>query len=105
MSSAKVLNFAEVICPLEKSPDKFLSKHGGVPIARYDVYLSNDGKKFSTSAMPVTVYDSKCMSCDKNCEDKQVKCTLKVRALLTGLTFCDDNKTNYQFTKIPRLCC
>jgi len=75
-TQAEVLNFAEVICRVETSPDKFLSKNGGIPLARYNVHLSNNGMNFSDNAMPVTVYDSKCMSCNK-CEGEITKCTLK----------------------------
>jgi len=78
---AEVLNFAEVICPLQTSSDKLLSRSGGIPIARYNVHLSNDGKKFSASAMPVSIYDSRCMACDQ-CEGKQGKCNLKANTCL-----------------------
>ena len=77
ITAAEVLNFAEVVCPLTKTLDKFFSKNG-IPSARLSVSLSN-GKKFSTDALPVTVYDSRCMTCDEKCKGQLVKCRLKVR--------------------------
>ena len=72
------MNFAEVICPLPGLPDKFFSKNSAIPIARYNVRLSNNGRKFSANAMPVTIYDSKCVVCDDKCKGRPGECSLKV---------------------------
>ena len=59
-------------------------KRGGIPILRYNVQLSNDGKKFSANAMPVVIYDSKCVACDHKCRGRPGECSLKVRIGSTG---------------------
>ena len=78
------MNFAEAICPLPSLPDKIPFQKDGLPILRYSVQLSNDGKKFSANGMPVIIYDSKCVVCDHKCRGRPGECSLKVRKSIIG---------------------